>query len=261
MTALVFAAAQCSVRAGDMPENIRRHLVFMDMAHRHGVRFLLFPELSLTGYEPALADAFARKAGSPALAALLAPLRARARDTGMTVAVGLPLRPESGGKPLVAACILHADGALTVHTKQHLHGGEERYFGAGAGGGPLAIGALPVALSICADFGVPGHAADAARAGARLYAASVLVGEGGYATDTAILAGHARTHRMAVLMANHGGATGGWSAAGRSAFWNDDGALVAAVPGPGDHLLVVAQQGGAWKGKTVAVETADAFVR
>ena len=90
------------------------------------------------------------------------------------------------------------------------------------------------------------HAAAAASAGARIYAASALVGESGYPVDSALLQDYARRHRMAVLLANHGGPTGGWTSAGRSAFWDAHGRLIAATPGPGDGLLVVRASGDGW---------------
>ncbi|MBQ5939224.1 MULTISPECIES: carbon-nitrogen hydrolase family protein [unclassified Massilia] len=250
MTKPVFAAAQCSVRAGDLAENIQRHLVFMHAARRHGVRFLVFPELSLTGYEPALADALAQQEDT----ALLEPLRSLAQDAAMTTVVGLPLRSAAHDKPLVAAFILHADGNMTVHVKQHLHTGEEMYFSPGDGGPMLEVSGIPTALSICADFGQPSHAEAAAAAGAQVYAASVLIGEGGYPTDSTILRGYAEQHRMAVLLANHGGPTGGWTSAGRSAFWDERGALVAAASGAGDQLLLVSRGNMGWVGSTVSVE-------
>jgi predicted amidohydrolase len=234
-----------------MTENIRRHLCFMRSARQHGVQFLVFPELSLTGYEPTLADLLAQEVDTP----LIGPLRAYAREAHMTTVVGLPFRSKNHEKPLVAAFVLHADGALTVHTKQYLHTGEAHYFSAGDGGSLLQMGGIPLALSICADFSEPMHAAAAAAAGARIYAASVLIGDSGYATDSAMLKNYAQTHHMAVLMANHGGPTGGWSAAGRSIFWDEEGQVVAALSGPGNELLIVSKDGGKWQGSTAAVDT------
>lgn len=245
----VFAAAQCSVHAGDTTENIRRHLLFMSAARRHGVQFLVFPELSLSGYEPTLADVLAQEIDT----SLIRPLRLFAREAKMTTVVGLPLRSKTHEKPLIAAFVLHADGALTVHTKQYLHTGEAQYFSAGEGGNLLQIGDIPLALSICADFSQPAHAAAAAAAGARLYAASVLIGDSGYSTDSALLQNYAETHHMAVLMANHGGPSGGWAAAGRSTFWDEDGHVVSATSGPGDHLLIVSKDSDKWQGFTVPV--------
>jgi len=242
MTDTVFAAAQYSALAGDIAANVRRHLDVIDAAHRQDVDILVFPELSLTGYEPALAAGLAQAADTDCVA----PLRARAREAAMTVIVGLPLRAEGHDKPRIAAFILHPDGSVTVQTKQHLHTGESDYFSAGTGGPLLDAGGIPLALAICADFGQSAHAAAAARAGARIYAASALIGETGYPVDSALLQGYAQRHGMAVLLANHGGPTGGWTSAGRSAFWDERGRLVAATSGPGDALLVVRAGAGGW---------------
>jgi predicted amidohydrolase len=244
MTAAIFAAAQCAVRAGDINANLVLHMEFMQHAHKHGVGLLVFPELSLTGYEPTLAEALAQELDSP----LLAPLRDFARQAAMTTVVGLPLRLASHDKPLIAAVILHSDGSVGVYTKQFLHPGEDQYFAVGGGGDLIHIAHTPIALAVCADFSHPQHPAQAAQQGAQLYAASVLIGETGYAHDSSLLQAYSQRHAMAVLMANHGGPTGGWAAAGRSAFWDEQGHCVASTHGTGNRLLVVAKQLGGWQG-------------
>lgn len=99
MSAPVFAAAQCAVRAGDISANLKLHMEFMQHARKEGVGLLLFPELSLTGYEPTLAEALAQDIDSP----LLSPLRDLALEASMTTVVGLPLRLPSHDKPVIAA--------------------------------------------------------------------------------------------------------------------------------------------------------------
>lgn len=240
----VFAAAQCVVRAGDISANVMLHMAFMRHARAHGVELLLFPELSLTGYEPTLAAALAQDIDSP----LLAPMRDLAREASMTVVVGLPLRLPNQAKPLIASFILRHDGSVGIYTKQYLHPGEEQYFSTGNGGGLMLIGKLPVALSVCADFSRPDHASRAAEQGAQLYATSVLIGEAGYSHDSSLLQGHSERHAMAVLMANHGGSTGGWVAAGQSAFWDEQGRCVASAASSGNCLLIVSKQLHGWQG-------------
>ena len=244
MSAPVFAAAQCAIRAGDISANLKLHMNFMQHAREQGVGLLLFPELSLTGYEPTLAKALAQDIDSP----LLSPLRHLAREASMTTIVGLPLRLPSHDKPLIAAFILHQDGSIGVYTKQHLHPGEEQFFSAGNGGDLMLIADLPIALSVCADFSHPEHSSQAAKQGAQLYAASVLIGETGYSRDSSLLQNCSKRHGMAVLMANHGGPTGGWAAAGQSAFWNEQGRCVASTDGVGNRLLIVSKQPHGWQG-------------
>ena len=94
MTAFALAAAQTIAVAGDIPANLQRHLAFMGVAAEHGVQVLVFPELSLTGYEPALAAGLAIAPDDM----VLAPLREMAQALRLTAVVGMPIRlaPEAG---------------------------------------------------------------------------------------------------------------------------------------------------------------------
>lgn len=249
MTALTLAAAQSISIAGDVPANIQRHLVLMRAAAERGVQLLVFPELSLTGYEPALATGLAIAPED----AVLSPLREMAQELRLTAVVGMPIRraPEAG--VLIGALVLGADGSLAVYTKQHLHPGEEAAFIPGEGSAILEWGDDRIALAVCADFAHASHPSAAAEAGANVYAAGVLISEGGYATDSALLQGYAVEHNLLVLMANHGGPSGGWACAGRSAAWGPDGRLLAAVPGAGDALVIARRNDGQWVGQVVAL--------
>jgi predicted amidohydrolase len=248
MTALTLAAAQTLSSAGDVPANIQQHLAFMQAAAEHGVQLLVFPELSLTGYEPALAAGLAIAPDD----AVLTPLRERAQALRLTAVVGMPIRlaPETG--VLIGALVLGADGSLAVYTKQHLHPGEDDAFIPGQGGAALEWGEDRIALAVCADFSQASHPRAAAESGANVYAAGVLISEGGYATDVALLEGYAKEHGMLVLMANHGGPSGGWTCAGRSAIWGAQG-LISAAPGVGGALVIAQREGGRWTGRQVAI--------
>jgi predicted amidohydrolase len=250
MTALTIAAAQTVSIAGDLPANIAHHLAFMRIAAAHGVQLLVFPELSLTGYEPTLAAGLAIAPHDE----VLAPLREMARELRITAVVGMPIRQGAVSEVLIGALVLGQDGSLAVYTKQHLHPGEEVAFTAGQGGAALEWGGDRIALAVCADFSHASHPRQAAEAGANIYAAGVLISEGGYAPDTALLQGYAAEHGMVVLMANHGGPSGGWTCAGRSAIWGADGGLIAASPGVGDALVIARRNtAGQWHGEQVVI--------
>ncbi|WPO00182.1 carbon-nitrogen hydrolase family protein [Pseudomonas sp. MUP55] len=249
MTALTLAAAQSLSIAGDVPANIARHLVFMQAAATQGVQLLVFPELSLTGYEPALAADLAIAPESP----VLTPLREMARELRLTAVVGMPVRLAPKADVMIAALVLGADGSLAVYTKQHLHPGEDVAFAAGQGGAVLESGSERIALAVCADFSHASHPRQAALAGANIYAAGVLISESGYAMDSALLRQCAVEHQLLVVMANHGGPSGGWVCAGRSAIWADDGRLLAAVPGVGEALVIARREGERWTGHVVTV--------
>jgi predicted amidohydrolase len=244
--ALKIAAAQSTSIAGDIQANVQRHLQFMQTAIDEGVQFLVFPELSLSGYEASLA----REVAIDSDDARLLPLRELAAQSGMVTVVGAPLNTADGGI-LIGALIIDGAGHVSIYSKQHLHSGEELTFTPGQGGPLLTLGDERLAMAVCADFSEPDHARQAAAAGADFYMASVLITEGGYPSDTQMLRGYAAEHRMAVLMANHGGATGGWESAGRSAFWSQEGTQVGAASGSGDLLLLVERHSEGWSARTV----------
>ncbi|MGE8149766.1 carbon-nitrogen hydrolase family protein [Pseudomonas vancouverensis] len=250
MKPLIIAAAQSTAIAGDLAGNIARHQHFMKSAAEQGVELLVFPELSLTGYERELAGELAVSPHD----SVLQPLRDVARETGVTAVVGMPIRRSDDAPVLIGALVLAADGSLAVYSKRHLHPGEEVAFAPGNGGDPLIIGSDTVALAVCADFSHASHAAAAATSGANVYAAGVLITPNGYAADTALLQGYAVEHGMVVLMANHGGVTGGWASAGGSAIWAPDGSLIAQAAGTGDVIVIARRSADGWSGQALAIE-------
>jgi predicted amidohydrolase len=240
------AAQYCSI-AGELDANIDRHVQMMRRAAAEGVEFMLFPELSLTGYEPSCVRELALTPDSERLQ----PLRDAAKQLAITTVVGLPLRQPQGDSIWIGALVFFADGSQATYTKQHLHAGEERVFSAGEGGECVRLPSGLIALSVCADFTHASHAQAAARAGAGVYASSVLISESGYAQDSELLQGYAREYSLGVLMANHGGPSGGWTCAGRSAFWAPGGEQVVSAAGKGDCLVIARRRRGVWHGEVV----------
>ncbi|APQ13708.1 carbon-nitrogen hydrolase family protein [Pseudomonas oryzihabitans] len=240
---LTLAAAQSTSIPGDLASNLRTHLDFIAAAAYAGVDLLLFPELSLTGYEPSLA---AELALEPSDRRLL-PLREACREARLTAIVGAPVRGSAGLH--IGALILGADGSCQVHTKQYLHPGEAPPFAAGTGGDLLHIRGLNGALAICADSNNPVHAEAARARGAEVYLVSAVIGPTGYDADSARLAAHAREQGFPVLLANHGAPTGGYACVGRSAFWLADGRCLVAAPGAGQQLVIASRHGTDWLGE------------
>ena len=236
MAGLRMAAAQSASIALDIEVNVALHLDFIAAAAGTGAELLVFPELSLCGYE------LDRMAQCAVLAddARLAPLRERAMEHRMAIVVGAPVAPTApGGLPAIGAITFHADGRRSVYRKHFLHSGEELHASAGSALTQIIdVRATPVALAICADTGNQQHPHAAAVAGARVYAAGMLISTGGYEADSTMLAAYAKLFGMRVLMANHATDSGGYATAGRSAIWAADGKLIVAAPGPGTLLVV-----------------------
>ncbi|GKT19111.1 carbon-nitrogen hydrolase family protein [Acidovorax sp. SUPP2522] len=248
------AAAQSISLPGDVPANVQAHLAMVQAAAQEGVQLLVFPELSLTGYEPDLAARHVLGADD----AVLAPLRDAARAHGMAVVVGAPVAPAvPGGLPAIGAWVFGPDGRAALYRKRHLHPGENTF--ASPGTEDFHVRPLvgqPTALAVCADTTHPEHARAARAGGAALYACGSVISEGAYSRETAQLQGYAAEWGMAVLLANHGGPTGGYACAGRSAFWAPGGACVAAAPGTGTCLVIVVRDGNGdgWQGRVLPTE-------
>ncbi len=239
--------------ANDVARNVQTHLAFVRAAAEQGVQLLVFPELSLTGYE--LQHLAAHVLDEDAAA--LAPLRQAARDHAVTLVVGTPAAAaRAGDLPSIGAWVLHADGSTTLCRKRHLHGSETQFASAGKHDAlVLPLAGISTGLAICADATHPEHVDAAARAGAALYASGAVISENGYAPEAAQLQGYAREHAMAVLLANHGGPSGGYMSAGRSAFWAPGGDEMAAAPGPGQCLVVATRNSdGHWSGRVVPLD-------
>lgn len=232
--AITIAAAQSTSVPLDVAANVQEHLRFVEAAADHGVQWLVFPELSLAGYELANMPGLVLHADH----ALLAPLREAVRRTGMAITVGAPTMSDFT-LPSIGAITLRPDGQHSVYRKFHLHDGEKQF--AAPGLEPVHLQAMDtanIASAICADTNFRSHAASAAQAGANVYAAGILTSDNGYAAEAPLWASYARDHRMVVVIANHGGPSGGYVSAGKSGIWDSEGILVVEALGAGDWLVI-----------------------
>jgi predicted amidohydrolase len=231
MPEYVVAAIQTIPVARDVSRSVEDHVRLAARAARNGARFVLFPELSLTGYDRELKPADAIPPNDPRVE----PLRRIADAQGIAIIAGAPVAMP-GGLCIAALCFI-PNQETQIHTKRHLHDGEEIAFAPGPGGPPLPLLGRSVGIAICADITHSSHAERAASHGAHIYAASCFIGPKGYPNDARLLQGYASRHRMAVVMANYGGPCAGWDSAGASAIWSDSGALLARGPDRGEAVI------------------------
>ena len=227
---LSVAAAQPACEANAVAANALAHA---HAVHAATARVVVFPELSLTGYE---LDA---DPVSPGDAALRPILDACAR-TGSIALVGAPV--EEAGRRSIAALRIDGVGAWVAYRKAHLGGEETARFSPGDGPAVLEVDGWRLGMAICKDTGVAGHTAATAALGVDVYVAGVVhlreeLGEQ-----------DARGHRIAaacrsyVAFASFAGPTGGGyeATAGTSTIWAPDGTVIARAGGrPGDIVRAV----------------------
>jgi predicted amidohydrolase len=243
MTEFKIAAAQVPSIRGDIESNIATHAAALRTAGRLGVSVVVFPELSLTGYEPDLAAELAMSTADERLTALAV----IARDHQIQALVGAPLR-NSSCKPSIGALWIGASGHMKTYRKMHLGASEKRYFE--AGDTPLAFDAVGhrLGISICADSSQPGHAKMYAGLGADIYAAGVFLKAEWYETDAPRFPRLAEEFGLLTVMANHGASVGTYTSVGKSAIWAPGGALLAEATGPETALVIATHLEKSWRG-------------
>jgi predicted amidohydrolase len=253
----ISVAQTCPVR-GDVHANLDEHLRLTELAASEGAQLVLFPELSLTGYEVDLAGELAFSEDDPRLA----PLIEAASSHSITVIVGAPVRVDR--RLHIAAFVLYPDRTTTPYTKHYLGAfpdgarcdgivppAEATVFEPGDRNPLVRFGGNTAALAICSDIGRPSHPQQAADRGARTYLASMFVIPSDFTGDSAKLSGYAAKHSMTVALANFGSPTGGLAAAGRSSIWSERGELLAQLDPGGAGIAVATETPEGWRAKAV----------
>lgn len=255
------AAAQTVPVAADIDANMQQHLQLVEAAASQGVTLLVFPELSLTGYELAAGPRLALEPHD----ARLGPLLAAARKHDMSLVVGAPVTTAAGLH--IGAFVVEPTGALHLYTKQHLGAfrpedhpdgivppPEDRFFSSGTLNPACTWRSYQLAISICADASHPSHLQAAAERGAQLYLSCQFAIAPHMAFKLSRLKDAARRHRLVVVFSNYGGPTGGLPAAGGSGIRSTDDEAVVRLPAEGRGLAIAWEDEGRWQGEALLVD-------
>lgn len=240
-----YAAAQITSVRGDVAANITMHQRYMERAATEGADLLVFPELSITGYEMDLAAELQTDVDDP----LFGPLQELAQKAGMLTMVGMPIRAESG-KPYLGSILLGGD-APVAYNKIHVHTSEEDYFQPADRHVVIPHKGRSVGFAICADLNFASHAAGAYAAGADIYAVGALVSADGWSREEAMLKGYARDHDMPVVFANYASKSGPLTPVGHSSVWAPGGEAVVQAAGCEEVLIIGKHSGYGWQGQVV----------
>ena len=176
------AAAQTVPIRGDVGANVEQHLRLVHTAAEEQAGIVVFPELSLTGYELDLAGELAFSDSDPRLF----PLVESAASHRLTVVVGAPVK--LGSRLHIGAFILSPDRTVDLYTKRHLGAfpasaspdgvvppPERSVFEPGDRSPLVRLGDATAAVAVCADIARPSHPKEAAERGAKIYLASMFV--------------------------------------------------------------------------------------
>ncbi|MGW6912643.1 carbon-nitrogen hydrolase family protein [Kitasatospora sp. NPDC054939] len=247
---ITVAVAQPPSAEAGLPDtvavNVERHAAAVREA---GTRLVVFPELSLTGYDlaaPALTPDDPR----------LAPLVAACTETGSVALVGAPVR-EADGREYLATLAVCAEGVAPVCRKTFLHGAEADRFAPADAPAVLELDGLRLGLAICADASFPEHAERLAALGVDAYVASTLYGAdaGQLARRDSQLRDRAAAHGVWAVLSTAAGPSGEYpETSGGSGFWAPGGERVAqAGAEPGTLVRVTIGRAGNTRGAESAV--------
>lgn len=213
--------AQIAPVSGDIDTNISLHLEFIDLAIEQRAEMVVFPELSITGYEPTLAANLATTPHDSRFAVL----QKKSNEHNLVIAVGMPLRNDNG--ITISLVFFQPNKEPLVYSKQFLHSDEEPFFVSGSNDFVLVKGREKIAPAICYELSVPEHAEAAFGNGAKIYLTSVAKTADGVTKAHERLSSIAKQYSMTALMVNCLGSCDGVVCSGRSAVWNNKGELLA----------------------------------
>ncbi len=223
--------AQTRPVKGDIRRNIAGHKALIKLAADQSADSIIFPELSLTGYEPQLAKKLAMTTDN----LLLEEFRTLSETMNLTIGVGVPMRNSRG--ITISMLLFKPHLGIAVYSKKYLHPDEEPFFVPGDAG--KLLDGNKAAIAICYELSVPQHAVDAFNNGAEIYIASVAKSVMGIKSAVPILTGIARQYDMTVLMSNCVGPCEGFDAGGQSSAWNREGVLLGQLNDSSEGILIV----------------------
>jgi predicted amidohydrolase len=223
--------AQTRPFKGDILRNIEAHVRLIELAGRAQADMIVFPELSITGYEPELAAGLATTAEDIRLHIF----ETLSERYSMTIGVGIPAADAAGVR--ITEVIFQPGQPRQTYSKQYLHADEEPFFICGTEAGFLS--SRRIALAICYELSVPAHSEQAHRSGAEIYLVSVAKTKSGMDRAAETLADIARRYSMMVLVSNCVGHCDNFDCGGGSAVWNREGVMLAQLDGTEEGILVL----------------------
>ncbi len=226
--------AQTRPVKGDITKNIKNHIKLIELAVSKKANIIVFPELSLIGYEHELARGLATTQDDSKFDIL----QTLSDNNRIIIGVGIPTLKE---KDIFISMIFFQPYSKRItYSKQYLYPTEINLF---TNGKEKVIFKYDdkniIAPAICYELSVKEHAEYAFQSGANIYIASVLNSVSGVDNDIQKLSDIAKKYRMTVLMANFVGQSGGYECAGKSSVWNNQGLLVGQLNNKDEGILMI----------------------
>jgi len=224
--------AQTEPIKGDILKNIENHIKMINLAVSKEAEVIIFPELSLTGYEPKLAQKLAVDKDD----IRFDDFQKISSVNQIIIGVGLPIKNGLGVS--ISMLIFHPNKERQIYFKQYLHSSEDEFFISGNNLNNLIYGES-IAPAICYELSVPMHSERAFKRGAAFYIASVVESVEGVGKSIEKLAKIAKKYSMTVFMSNCVGKTGIYNCGGKTSIWDRNGQLVGQLCNSKEGVLIL----------------------
>jgi predicted amidohydrolase len=225
--------AQTKPVKGDIQSNIADHKKLIDLAVSNGADTVIFPELSLTGYEPQLSKELATDKDDKRFH----DFREISDSKHITIGVGMPVKSDAG--ILISMIIFQPGKPSQAYSKQYLHSDEIPYFVCGQQQTFLTENRNKIAMAICYELSVPEHSESAFKNGAEIYIASVAKSVNGVEKAVKSLSHIANKYSMTVLMSNCVGQCDDFECGGKTSIWNNKGLLMGQLNDTDEGIIII----------------------
>jgi predicted amidohydrolase/predicted GNAT family N-acyltransferase len=224
--------AQTESSKGNVQKNIQNHLQIIEHSIELNSDLIIFPELSISNYEPDLAKGLATTKDNK----IFNPFQDLSNNYDITIGIGMPTNSSSGIH--ISMVLFQRNKERMLYSKQMLHHDELPYFVCGNGQTYLTIKEHKIAIGICYETLQRGHFVNAIQKSADIYIASVAKPKGGVDKAYKHFSKIANDFNTPILMSNSIGFCDNFMSAGQSTVWNKDGELIGKLDQQNQGFLI-----------------------
>ncbi len=212
--------AQTKSSSKNISLNIKNHIQCIKTAIQSDADLIIFPELSLTNYEPTLVQKNAFHLNDPRFNLF----QKLSDQNNIVIGIGVPIKSSKGIK--IGLIFFQKNKHNEIYYKQLLHSDELPYFIPGEHPYYLNIKNKKIAFGICYEVFQFNHFKNTMDKNVDFYIASVAKNEKGIKKSFDYLSKNAADYNIPILMANCIGDCGNSLSVGQSAIWNAQGNLL-----------------------------------
>jgi len=224
--------AQTKSIKGNIEGNISNHIEWIEKAVIQNADLIVFPELSLTGYEPKLAKELATNQNDLRLNEFQ-----KISDKHLiTIGIGLPTKSEFG--VLISMIIFQPKQQRLTYSKQKLHSDEKKYFIQGNEQIIITSNGKRIVPAICYESLQLEHIKKACDLKANFYLSSVAKPQNGIEKALNYFPKIAKQYSIPIFMVNCIGFCDNFKSIGQTSIWDENGILIGQLDDKNKGMLI-----------------------